>query len=317
MNKPVCIILLNWNGLEDTLNCIYSIKTHCRTNIYDIIVADNGSTDHSLYILKEQFPEFIFIDNKTNIGFAAGNNKALKYSITHGYSYSLLLNNDTIIEEDIISPLLSYLEGKHAIAAVQPLIYFLNDRNKIWNGGSYFNKFLGLATTNLSRSIKKIEATNVDWVTGCCFLVRNEALIKSGLFNERFFLYHEDVDLSFRLRLEGFQLHFIPWVKLYHKAGASGKKNSKKKEGPVAPIIHYFNTRNHIWILRRYINPIYFIFALPYQIVYYCSVLFYFLVRRRLKKAHYLMKGIKDGVLTPREQIWKTDNWELTGISNK
>ena len=81
MPKPVALILLNWNTPVHTANCISSLKQYCDARLFDIIVADNGSTDDSLALLKTQFPELIYIDNNENLGFAEGNNRGLSYSI--------------------------------------------------------------------------------------------------------------------------------------------------------------------------------------------------------------------------------------------
>src|SRR5690554_1033673 len=99
MSRPVAIILLNWNTPQHSFNCVTSILKYCDKRNFDIILADNGSTDDSFNFLKEKFPDLHFIDNQRNLGFAEGNNKALEYSITSGYTYSFLLNSDTEVDE--------------------------------------------------------------------------------------------------------------------------------------------------------------------------------------------------------------------------
>ncbi|RZL30275.1 MAG: glycosyltransferase family 2 protein, partial [Pedobacter sp.] len=102
MPKSVAIILLNWNTPEHTINCILSVNKFCKAEDFDIIVADNGSTDDSLSILKTKFPTLTILDNKVNLGFSEGNNKVLEYSLKKGYTYSLVLNNDTEVTPELL-----------------------------------------------------------------------------------------------------------------------------------------------------------------------------------------------------------------------
>lgn len=304
MPKPVAIILLNWNTPQHSFNCISSVLKYCDNRNFDIILADNGSTDDSFNFLKENFPDLHFIDNKKNLGFAEGNNKALEYSIKSGFRYSFLLNSDTEVEEDFIQPLLNYLNKNEHVGAVQPAIYWMHKREKLWNGPSYFNPYFGITySKNKNKPSKESKITKPDWLTGCAMMIRNDVLKESGLFNERFFLYYEDVDLSFRIRKTGYELHYLPDVKVYHEAGVSGKQ-TKNKEGTLSPIIHYYLSRNKLWILRRYGSRFLFPFIILFHFIYYGALFTYFIIRRRWKKANLLLKGIKEGFFTPQKSIW-------------
>jgi GT2 family glycosyltransferase len=306
MSKVVALILLNWNTPVYTANCIASLKKYCNEDLFDIIIADNGSTDNSLALLADQFPGLTFIENKENLGFAEGNNRALMYSLANGYTYSLLINTDTLVDEDIVSGLVNHLNNHLGAAAVQPAIYWMHDKTKIWNGEGKFNSLSG--NTVSDRTIPNKETLEgykeAEWVTGCCVLLRNSALSKCGLFNKRFFLYYEDVELSFNLREAGFTVHYLPSLKIYHEAGVSAKLSTPKKEGTLSPIIHYYISRNHIWLLRRYGVPLFYPVNFIYNGFYYLTLLAYFKVRGRNEKAKLLIKGIKEGFLTPKKLIW-------------
>lgn len=309
MPKPVAVILLNWNTPVYTAACINSLSTYCDERLFDIIVADNGSTDNSLTTLQAQFPDVIFIDNKSNLGFAEGNNRALVYSIENGYTYSLLINTDTLVDEDIITGLSRHLDVYPGAAAVQPAIYWIHDRSKIWNGEGDFNAVTGVVSsaTNLPTTNDLASFKQAKWVTGCCSLLRNSALQKSGLFNKLFFLYFEDAELSYRLRDNGFELHYLPSVKMYHEAGVSAKLSPQKKEGALSPVIHYYVSRNHIWFLRKYGNTAFLpVYGLR-NALYYGSLFVYFKLRGRNEKASNLIKGLKEGLFTPKHLIWPTD----------
>ncbi len=306
MPKAVALILLNWNTPIHTANCIASVKQFCDANLFDIIVADNGSTDNSLSLLKNQFPDVIYIENGENLGFAEGNNRALNYSIAEGYKYSLVMNTDTLVDEDIVSKLLNHLNAHPEAAAVQPAIYWMHNKSRIWNGRGRFNKLSGsiVFDTHIPDATHINNYEIAECATGCCMLIRNAALVQSGLFNKRFFLYYEDVDLSFRLRRAGFEIHYLPSCKMYHEAGVSAKVSAPKKEGNLSPVIHYYVSRNHIWFLRRYAPSLLYPFNLLYNGSYYTALLFYFLIRGRNKKAVFLLKGLKEGLCTPLNVIW-------------
>lgn len=304
MPKPVALILLNWNTPVHTANCILSLKQYCDERIFDIIVADNGSTDDSLVLLKAKFPDLIYIENKENLGFAEGNNIGVLYSIANGYTYSLVMNTDTLVDEDLVSGLAAHLDKYQQAAGVQPAIYWMHNKTKIWNGKGSFNAVLGLPYSDktLPAQSDTSEYEIAEWITGCCMLLRNSVLIKSGLFNKHFFLYYEDVELSFKLRDWGHELHYLPSCKMYHEAGVSAKV--EKKEGFLSPVIHYYTSRNHIWFLRKYGKPVFYPVNMLYNGFYYLGVWVYLKLRGRNEKAGFIIKGIKEGLFTPSKLIW-------------
>jgi GT2 family glycosyltransferase len=304
MPKTVAVLLLNWNTPVHTLNCINSLLTHCNKNLFDIIVADNGSTDGSLATLKAEFPDLVYLDNQENLGYAEGNNRAIQYSIENGYSHSLILNNDTEVDQDLVTGLLQHLQNHPEAAAVQPAIYWLHDKTAIWNGEGKYNALTGKIYSDKTIPKSNAAYSTAQWLTGCCMLVKNEILKTTGLFNKQFFLYYEDVELCYRIRASGQQLHYLPSVKLYHEAGASSQRSSKEKEGTLSPIIHYYVNRNHIWFLRRFGNPLFYPVMLLCYFPYYLAYYAYFILRGRTKKAEYLFNGIKDGFFTPETVIW-------------
>jgi len=305
MPKAVAVILVNWNTPVLTANCINSLLRYCDTALFDIIVADNGSTDGSLQTLSAQFPDLIYIDNKENLGFAEGNNQGLSYSIDKGHEYSLVINTDTEVDEDIITSLTGHLNNHPQAAAVQPAIFWMHNREKLWNGPCGFNSLLGITYSKTQDRIKELtDFQPVDWATGCCILVRNSALKEAGLFNKKFFLYYEDVELSYRLRSHGYEVHYLPGSKMYHEAGMSGKSKVKNEEGFLNPFIHYYISRNHIWFLRRYGKPMFYPINFVYNAGYYIALLAYLKLRGRNKKVSLLLKGIKEGLFTSQTLIW-------------
>nr|MBC7613676.1 glycosyltransferase family 2 protein [Pseudopedobacter sp.] len=295
MPKPIAIILLNWNTKFHSEACIRSIYKHADHAIFDIIFADNGSTDGSIANIKSNFPDVIILENKFNLGFAEGNNRAIDLSLQMGYQYSMLMNTDTLIETDLITQLFHFLQHHEQIAAVQPAIYYTHQKDKLWNGELKFNVFWGYT---YSAKVLPKKPKEVDWITGCCFLVKNKVLQNGGKFNDKYFLYYEDVELSFRWRLQGYKLYILPNAVIYHEAGVSSQLKKKKKEGTLSPIIHYYLNRNRIWFLRSFGNKFCYIFNFLNLIAYWCALLFYFLFKLKFQKAKYLLKGIFEGFFT-------------------
>ena len=298
MNKKVAIILVNWNSYDYTSNCIQSIY-QSNAPIYDIIVVDNHSDDGSGFELAKTFKDIIFIPSKINNGFTGGNNAGIKYALNHGYEYSFILNNDTIVSPDFLMPLVEYLDHHPETGMVQPKIYFNHDRSLLWNGGSYYNKFLGLTYTSgnhfkfshVSDQIKR-----VDWITGCAFLAKNSTLKEVSFFDDRFFMYYEDVDLSFRIKKAGYNLIYQPASVIYHEAGVSLKNKTKNKEGYLSPYIHYLNARNKLFFLKKHTVIYLFPGVIIFNFFHAITFIGYFVVRGRFSKLSHFTKGLRDGL---------------------
>lgn len=299
MNKKVAIILINWNSFGFTSDCIHSIQ-QIEYPDYDIIVVDNGSTDQSAEKFKSHFTDsIIFIQSNNNVGFTGGNNIGMQYAIDHQYQYCLLLNNDTFVDKSFLGPLVDYMD-QHSLAGVlQPRIHFNHNRSLLWNGGSFFNKLLGVTYTKnygkpFNQRMNKIQ--EVDWVTGCAFFVRTSILQQVGLLAENMFIYYEDVDLSFRIKKAGYSLIYFPGSVIYHIAGMANKKITKGKEGFLNPIVHYLNVRNRIWLLRQYTSPAFIPTVVLFNFFYLAALIGYFAARFRFVKLQTVVKGIKDGL---------------------
>ena len=310
MSKKLAIILVNWNSYaltDDTLQSLYQTSYQD----YDIICVDNASTDESLNQLRTNHNNIIILTCDQNTGFTGGNNKGMQYALEHGYAYTLLLNNDVAVESDFLEPLVQALDANENLGAVQPLIYFHHDRTLIWNAGSRYNKWLGVTKTigynkkdaqHTYRNQNQVDTKatqpiqNIAWITGCAFMVKTDVLKKVGLLYEPFFIYYEDVDLSFRIKNAGYDLGYTPASVIYHIAGMSHKSSKKTAEGYVSPKVHYLNARNHIWLLKKYTNLLHAPTVIVYQSLYYLSVTAYFILRGRWQKIKALYKGIGEGI---------------------
>lgn len=245
MEKKVFIIVLNWNGKEDTLECINSLQKIDYKN-YKIIVVDNNSKDDSVFSIKEKYPEIIMIENEKNFGFSGGNNIGMKYAIEKGADYILLINNDTIVEKDFLSELVKVGESKKDIGILGSKINFYDNQNVIWSVGGKIN---WLKNSGMHLGLNEIdkgqydEIKEVDYLTGCCLLIKREVIEKIGVLADDYFLYYEDTDYSLRAKNAQYKVVYVPKSKIYHKISQSTKPGS-------ASYI-YYHTRNGLVLARR------------------------------------------------------------------
>lgn len=238
--NSVFVILVNYNGLRDTLACIDSILS-AQHEESTIIVVDNSSKEDETLEIKNRFPGVITIRSEINGGFAAGNNIGIKYALEHGADYILLLNNDTVIAPDMISLLLSRCDDN---TVTVPKMLYYSDPNKIWYGGGEINRWTGNAV-HCCLNEKDLPQTDrfCTFATGCCIMLKADIFRRIGLLAEKYFMYFEDVDFSLRLLSNGIRIQYMPQSKLWHKVGSSSG-------GEMSPFSAYYNTRNRLNFIR-------------------------------------------------------------------
>jgi GT2 family glycosyltransferase len=294
----VAIILVNWNGFAVTNDCILSLQQLDYPN-HTVIVVDNGSEDDSSTKLRALHPHVVVIRSDSNLGFTGGNNIGLQYALEHRFDYSIMLNNDTFVEPDFLDILVAYMESHPHIGGIQPRIHYHHNRSLLWNGGGYYNKWTGFSYTDGENALpqqRHLTLKKVDWITGCAFLIRNKVLSEVGLLPAHYFMYSEDVDLSFRIRQRNYTLVYHPDSVIYHIAGVSTKSATPGKDGVVNPMVHYFNQRNRLWVIKKYTPWYCWPTVLICNIFYLMLVLGYFALRGRFKKFNATCKAIKDGI---------------------
>ncbi len=301
----IAVIILNYNGKDLTADCVSCFERF--PHDYILIVVDNGSWNGDGQFIKSMFPHIHLIESKENLGFAGGNNLGIEYALDLGSEFVLLLNNDTLFDEDFIPPLIAELERDHTVGAVQPKIFFNHDRHLIWNGGGVFNPWLGLSYTIGEGTLDQgrfQSSKKVDWITGCCILVRSNVIREVGLMDHRFFMYQEDVDWSLRMRNQGYSLGYVPEAKIYHIAGASSKSTKKGKEGFQSPLVHFVNQRNRYWVIRKNLSWVYVPTATLYHIIRAVIFFGYFILRGRPTKFKAALMGFLAGFSSPcKEKI--------------
>tara|TARA_A200000113_G_scaffold56715_1_gene47892 strand:+ start:41 stop:922 length:882 start_codon:yes stop_codon:yes gene_type:complete len=286
-NSKVAVIIVNWKKYTITSKCIESVFK-CNYSNYEIILVDNESDDSKLSTLKRK--NITTISNSKNEGFSKANNQGIDYAIKNNFDYILMLNNDTIVKSNLIDVLVRTAQAKK-ISTIQPLILNHNGQ-KIWNGGGKINYFFGtfFSSNKASKSYKTI-----DWFTGCCCLFETKLFVEIGKLDERFFAYYEDVDLSLRIKKNGYKIGFTSQTELIHLESASSKLETSN-EGSLNPYVHYLNIKNHILVLRKHIKMFNLIGTIIFQIFKLLSYSSYFILRFRFTKLKMVFNGLRDSL---------------------
>jgi len=246
----IYIIILNWNGLDDTLECLKSLGKIDYPN-YKIVLVDNKSKNDEGQIIKQRYPEIHLIQNKKNEGFSEGNNIGIRYALKKGADYILYLNNDTVVSPDFLSILVDYSQKHEKAGVVGPkMLYY--DSDKIWFNGGMVYWWLGfsrhLERLKQNAQSKITSPLEVDYITSCCCLVKKEVFEKIGLLDSSFFIYYDEVDWCFKASKAGYKNVVIPAAVIRHKvSSASGVEGSQA----ITPFQAYFQARNAIVFGRR------------------------------------------------------------------
>ncbi len=290
INSKVAVIIVNWKKYDITSSCIESILNSTNSN-FKIILVDNESDNKKVKNFKYR-NEIKIIQNKKNEGFSKANNIGIDYALKNNYDYTILINNDTIIEKNLIEVLLKTAQSKN-FSVVQPLILKYNGK-EIWNAGGRINYFFGnfITRKKVGNSLNSSHELT-EWLSGCCCLFKTKIFKEIGKLDESFFAYYEDVEFSLRLKKHGYKIGFTSKTHLYHYESFSSISNNSKG-GKLSPYIHYLNIRNHILILKKHsylFNPF---GTRLYQIFKIISYSIYFIFRLRFTKLNMVYKGLLD-----------------------
>lgn len=238
----VSIVIINWNNYEDTKECIESLEQTKYSN-KEIIIVDNGSTDDSYHKLKKRFAQHRIISNKENLGFSAGCNLGIRYALENSADYVLLLNNDTIVDNYAIAELVNGITQNEEIGLIGGKIFYFNEMNKIWSAGGGIKRFtkktfqFGEKQFNNKKYNSERE---VDFLSGCCLLIRREVFEKIGLLDPDYFMYYEDVDFCLRAK-NFYKIMYLPQAVIWHKVSNTSKKSFRD----------YYRMKNHILLLKK------------------------------------------------------------------
>ena len=218
----VYAVITNWNGFDDTLECIESLKKFDYPN-YKVVISDNGSTDDSPERLAKKFPD-IPVLHTGDIAVTATYNAGIQFGLDNGADYILLLNNDVTFDPEMMTKLVAKAESDPSIGLVTPKIYYYDRPDVIWFAGGMRNRFdFGAYDTFEGEhdSAKSDQEREVDLAWACGFLMRRDLLEKMGLFDTRFYLYYDDVDISIRTYEAGYRIWYVPDAVMWHKVSHS------------------------------------------------------------------------------------------------
>lgn len=247
MNTPkVSIILVNYNGAADTLECIGSL-TKVRYENREVIVVDNASTDGSVTALKAA-SGIVLLEAPENLGFSGGNNMGIRYALDHGADYVLLLNNDTLVTEGFLEPLVAAAGDLGPKSVLTSKILYAGQRDTLWYAGGEFNrKLCRVSHTRINEKDSLQEKRReVTFISGCCMLLHRSVIESLGELDEKFFLYCEDLEYCCRLRQGGCTLWYEPESVIFHKVSASTGRSST--------LSVYYTVRNKGYIIDEYIE---------------------------------------------------------------
>lgn len=254
----IVIVVLNYKGLKDSLECLESLR-RCAKGNYDveIIIVENGSGDGSAEALAKIKDIHLLVNDK-NLGFSGGMNSGIKYALKRNTDFVVVLNNDTIAEKNLIT---SLAKSAQYADIVVPKIYFASgfefhktrykkaDLGKvIWYAGGYIDwqnilgRHIGVDQVDRGQFAKSKE---IDFATGACMLIKKEVFQKIGFLDDKYFLYLEDMDFCVRAKKAGFKIVFAPKAILWHK-------NAVSTGGSGSKIQDYYFTRNRLLFAFKY-----------------------------------------------------------------
>jgi hypothetical protein len=224
--KKVAIVVLNWNGISDTLGCLDSLLSQTYKHFH-VLVIDNGSVDNSKELLdKYQLAHDDMVDviyNPTNFGFAGGVNTGIEWALNEDFEYVALFNNDAVADEKWLASLVRSIDKK-GVGMVTGLLLH-EDGKTIDSTGDWYSKWgLAFPRNRGDVTLKAPKAGEVFSASGGATLYKLSLFKDIGLFDEDYFAYYEDVDISFRAQLAGYKVLYNPEAIAYHKQGATSNK---------------------------------------------------------------------------------------------
>jgi GT2 family glycosyltransferase len=221
------VVVLNWNGIEVTPNCLESL--YASTHVPDeIVVVDNASRDHSPELIRTSFPDATFIQNAENLGFSGGCNIGIRYLLEKDFDLILLLNNDAEVAPDCLEKLIGATTTIDA-TAYTGTIYESAATSRIWYSGGTVNMLTLDARHTLKPPLPNALPHPTEFISGCCLLMTAGALRDIGLLDETFFAYYEDLDWCLRARRAGRELVYVPQSIIYHNVSQTFKWAGTKK----------------------------------------------------------------------------------------
>jgi GT2 family glycosyltransferase len=236
----VYCVLVNWNGWQDTVECLDSLRVQRYPHL-KVVVVDNGSTNNSVTMIRKAHPWVSLVDTGANLGFAGGCNIGIRLGLEHGAEYIWLLNNDTTVPDDTLGKLMHEARINPRAGAIGAVLYYMHDPGAIqaWGGGK-----INLWTGMVSHFTSPAKLNRNTYLTGACTLTPRHVYEEVGVLYEGFFMYYDDCDLGLRLHKAGYEIVVAGDTAVLHKEGASSQRRS--------PLIDRFITTSGLRLLKRH-----------------------------------------------------------------
>jgi GT2 family glycosyltransferase len=244
------LIVLSWNGREDTLACLASLAA-LRDGDTEVVCVDNGSTDGSVEAVRAAHPEVHVVENGRNLGFAGGNNAGLRYAFEHGAQWAVLVNNDAVLAPDAMDRLRGAAAAHPAAGMLAGKVFFDEPPDRIWFAGQRFWPAFGYSGRprgyGRPDAPRYRRAYQTDRAAGAFMAASRRVVDAVGLLDEDLFAYVEDVDWCRRARGAGFEIWFVPDALAWHRVSAStgGERASTHAL--------YYGVRNTIAVSERHL----------------------------------------------------------------
>lgn len=245
MSQKVFINILNWNKPIDTIECLESCKK-IRYDNYEVVLIDNHSSDNSVKLFEERFPEITLLKNSRNLGYAGGNNVGIRYALERGTEYVLILNNDIVVEPNILDELVSAMNRSLRAGMAAPKVLYYHDRtliNSLGTSVDWLRLRPRLGECQQRDNGRFSEIVERDVLVGCALFVRRETIERIGLIDEKFFIFHEDADWCYRNLKSGFRNIVVPQAVVYHKGSGTMREFSE--------LTHYYSIRNFLYMAHK------------------------------------------------------------------
>jgi GT2 family glycosyltransferase/SAM-dependent methyltransferase len=244
----VGIVILNWNGRDDTLECLRSTRRLEYPN-FDVVVVDNGSCDGSVSAVRTGFPEVTVLELPDNRGCAEGNNIGIRHALSQGAEHVLIVNNDTVVDPNMLTRLLDAAALAPNAGLWGPKICYYSRPDTVWRTGYNWDptvfRFVAAGSEEDEAQVSTVH--EVDSLVGCAMLIRRDVFQAVGMLDSSYFLYWEDLDFCARARRQGFRCVVAPEATLWHKVVPS-------PGGEASPVASYFQARNHLLWTKRHLR---------------------------------------------------------------
>jgi len=288
MEEPLIhVVLVNYNGYEDTIECINSLQYGSYVN-YKIVIVDNGSTDHSIEKLSHLSGNVFLIKSSENLGFAGGNNLGVKYALDHEAEFIVLLNNDTVVGKYFLIEMVSKMLVNNIEILTCKIAYFSNNHlGKYWYAGGEIDWRRGFVKHYTDDTLTN-ELNKVTFMSGCCIFAHKD-IFKKHLLPEYYFMYFEDMDYCLTLAKAGYRLYYTPDIEIKHKVSASVGIESEF-------FVKYWN-RNRLIILKKYRRDLgyrYYLLLARFYITRFIKGNLYLIFGKK-GSYHSMLQGISEG----------------------